>query len=94
MAIFAVTTNIPTHSGFLWFFAECDCETIDEVDEALAEDGFLKCVKLEIDRTTMNKPVKRIIGRDDRIVGVAGIVTIAPSSDRFEDATLEASVQA
>ena len=45
-------------------------------------------MKLEIDRATMGRGVKRIVGREDRIVGVAGIVTITPSIEAFEDAAL------
>lgn len=85
MAIFAVTTNIPTQSNFLWFYVETEFATIDDLDEALAEDGFFRCTKLEIDRTTMGRSTKRIIGREDRIIGVAGIVTITPTSETFEE---------
>lgn len=51
-----------------------------------AENGFFRCVKLDIDRNTMGRGTRRIIGREDRIVGVAGIVTITPSIEAFEEA--------
>ncbi|ABS14257.1 hypothetical protein I6H96_02685 [Brucella anthropi] len=76
MAYFALTTTIPSKSGFVWFTVEVPEETLDDLHERISEDGSLICTRLT---TTATGPHSRqIISREDVIVGLNAIITITP----------------
>jgi hypothetical protein len=73
--IIAVLTILPGKTNNLvWYPAEVQYETLEEVWKALASNGCIPLLKLETKRRTDGAYV--VFGREEKIVGVHGIVEI------------------
>ncbi|RWX72543.1 hypothetical protein [Mesorhizobium sp. M2A.F.Ca.ET.039.01.1.1] len=83
MAIFSVTTVIPSKSGFVWFPAEFEQATLDDLFEDMAQDGCVKCQKIILESQGGTRIARK---REPMILGLPGIVTITPMHIDFVEA--------
>lgn len=72
----AITTNIPTPRGFVWWPAEVEHQTIEAVHEALKRDGSIIIQRLEGDRLSDGTYLER--NRTQAIVSASMVGTIFP----------------
>lgn len=75
MGVFTLTTTIPTKSGFVWFPIEAEADTIDDLHEIIADDGLLKCTKLNV---RFKSDVRYVESREPAIFGLNAIISITP----------------
>ena len=74
MAIFAVTTTIPTNNGqHVWFPFECEAEDVRQFWEMMKRDKAVIGTRYRSERGT-----HRLIEPEDRIVTLDGVATIGP----------------
>ena len=80
----SVMTMIPTRSGFAWWPCEVDLEdglnegeVMDEITDALAEDGVLRVTKLDVEPGPQNDQ-KIVTKRTPSVLGRSMIGTITP----------------
>lgn len=74
----AVTTILPSRNAFIWFPAEFPQDTIEEVAEALADNGSILVQRLELEPAMAGSDKRIVRGRVPTIIGEAAVVTIAP----------------
>ncbi|ELT50975.1 hypothetical protein [Brucella intermedia] len=84
MAYYALTTVIPSKSGFVWFTIEVPEENIDDLHERMSDDGSLKCTRLTTVATGQN--ARQIVSREEIIVGLSAIITVTPLHIELYDA--------
>lgn len=76
-SVFAVTTIVPTKSGLLWYPAEFIETDLDALADTIANDGIVKCTKLVLEPGASGS-LRRVIDRQELILGASAIVMIAP----------------
>lgn len=79
--IAAVTMTMKTRSGdSVWWFVEFpDYDSIKDLDDGLVEDGTLFGHKLRLEPIGDGRTQRRIIGREDVIIGREAVATITPT---------------
>jgi len=80
-----VTTTIPSRHNEqnIWFVFETDHDSIDEFYNDLADDGCVLGARVYTETGTDGR--KYVQSRTDHVIGVRGIVTVAPCQfDYFE----------
>ncbi|WP_157928734.1 hypothetical protein [Pararhizobium haloflavum] len=85
MIVLSVMTVIPSHTGFVWWPVEFDCEDIDEVFEELDGAGCIKGLKYEGERR--NSRTLHVTRKVPMILGVNSFISITPLHQTLLDAT-------
>ena len=86
----AVTTTLPSKSGFVWWPAEFDVpehmtddQGLDLVHATLVEDRLIRLTKIEVEGPPHDR---RVAKRSEFILGINAILTITPLHIRIAEA--------
>lgn len=85
MAVFAVTTLIPTEKGFVWYPFETDCETLEELRDRLIQDRVVVGIKYKTGARNQGRTA--VLAKHEHMLGIGMVGTIAPLHVELDDET-------
>lgn len=83
MAVFAVTTTIPTEKGFVWFPFETELETLEDLKRVLIRDRVVIGVKYQTGNR--RRETVKVIKKQQILLGIGMVGTIAPMHIELDD---------